>query len=473
VVTKSLQLPLYYFNLFEESAFRSHQKHRGRELGRTPLSKIINDMPEKSVLLLDGMELLSNYKWHEFDMIEFVKDTIQILRSVKKSIAIVSTCTDTTTLPIAYQVSNDNHALFTTQVEVTLPEFQPRVDFLTFFLKRDYEWIEQCALQTVGYSIRDLYLICREREMIPLQEQLQIVSLDGGGLEQMIKLIRKHKTLMDSNGFDTVKPHILWDKVGGYHEIRKQLEQLILWPSQRPEIFDRFQISPPKGLLLYGPSGCGKTFLVNAFVSNSPFQFISVKTHQIYSKYLGESERKIRLLFETCRKSRPCILFFDRMEVLGSKRGWDGEEADGSSRVQERVLSTLLNEMDGVSDLHGVFVIACTTDPLQLDDALKRPGRLDIHLLIDKPTSPERKEILATLVHSSRLRLSNEELEWVALETKGYTCADLVQLVREAGMFALHESFDCEEIKMKHILESIDSGLDPNGIWKPQGVFMK
>jgi transitional endoplasmic reticulum ATPase len=466
VVTEMLLLPLFYFNLFEESAYRRHQKHRGRDIKATPLSNLLEEMPDQSVLLLDGLELLADYKWKEIDISEFVQETVNILKAIRGDICIVATCVGQDVLPRPFMVSFEETALFGTQIEISSPNFDQRATFLKMHLGYEYPWISQIVNQTVGFSIRDLYLICRERKMLSVVEHLDSLSLDGS-FSEMKSIIRNRKTAVESNGFESVKFDVSFEQVGGYHDIKKELERFVLWPILKPEQFELFQVTPPKGLLLYGPSGCGKTFLVHAFASQAPCHFISVKCHQIYSKYLGESEQKIRLLFETCRKSRPCILFFDGMDALGTRREWT---EDGTSGVQERVLSTLLNELDGVSELTGVFVIACTNHPEKLDDALKRPGRLDTHILVDRPSLQERKEILEIISKNSKLGLLADDLDWLASETNEFTCADLVQLVREAGMIALSEDMGTSCIQFQHILEALQVSLAPDGWWRPQGL---
>ncbi|KAJ3333412.1 hypothetical protein HDU76_008436 [Blyttiomyces sp. JEL0837] len=256
------------------------------------------------------------------------------------------------------------------------------------------------------------------------------------------------------SGFITQKPDIGWDEVGG------RLQRLALLPFRSPETFTRLGVKPPAGILLYGPSGCGKTLMIRALASNSPMNFISVSGSQIFSKYFGESEATLRRVFDTARRLSPCILFFDDIDTLGTRREW---EEDGTSGVNERVLSTLLNEMDGVGDRKGVVVVAATNLPEMLDDALLRPGRLDQHIYVPMPSLDDRISILKGLVDPSPVfhkqdGLPDEEMEkneheflmgsgtggpWdpvrAAKLTEGFTGADLATLVREAGFLAIRE----------------------------------
>ncbi|KAF9973137.1 spermatogenesis associated protein 5, partial [Modicella reniformis] len=174
---------------------------------------------------------------------------------------------------------------------------------------------------------------------------------------------------------------------GGYASLKRRVLRTILWPITNPETFKRMGVRPPMGLLLYGPSGCVKTMLVQTLASQSNMNFIPVKGPEIFSKYLGETEATLRRLFVMARQIAPCILFFDEMDSIGSKRGWGGDaDSHGSNGVSERVLSTLLNEMDGVEERAGVFVIGCTNQPGAMDDALLRPGRLDQLIYVGYPT---------------------------------------------------------------------------------------
>ncbi|TPX70806.1 hypothetical protein SpCBS45565_g01506 [Spizellomyces sp. 'palustris'] len=240
-------------------------------------------------------------------------------------------------------------------------------------------------------------------------------------------------------GFETKKPNVRWDSVGGYIQLKQRLHQLATWPFERAHVYEKLGVRPPAGVLLYGPSGCGKTMLVHALAASSPMNFISVKGSNIFSKYLGESEAMIRKLFASARRLAPCLLFMDEMEAIGTKREWSDE---GGTGVNERVLSTLLNEMDGVQERKGVLVVACTTRPDLIDDALLRPGRLDHHLYVPLPTRQDRLDILECISQTELQAVLEDDvnLEELADKTEGFTGADLNVLIRESGIQALRVS---------------------------------
>ncbi|KAI8578936.1 hypothetical protein K450DRAFT_244187 [Umbelopsis ramanniana AG] len=173
-------------------------------------------------------------------------------------------------------------------------------------------------------------------------------------------------------GFETTIDKRSWTDIGGYAKLKKKLQRAVLLPISNPETYKKLGIPPPSGILLFGPSGCGKSLLVQALASESTMNVITIKGPEIFSKYLGETEATIRNLFATAKRVNPCIVFIDEMDSIACKRGWDAGE--GGNSVNERLLSTLLNEMDGVEGRQGVFVIGCTNRPDQIDDAILRPG---------------------------------------------------------------------------------------------------
>ncbi|RKO93158.1 P-loop containing nucleoside triphosphate hydrolase protein, partial [Blyttiomyces helicus] len=234
-------------------------------------------------------------------------------------------------------------------------------------------------------------------------------------------------------GFEGQKPDVRWEDVGGYEQVKSRLIRLSTWPLEHPEAYNRLGVKPPSGILLYGPSGCGKTMLVHALVSGSSMNFISVKGHEIFSKYLGESEASVRRLFAAARRLAPCLLFLDEVDTVGTRREWTD---DGATGVNERVLSTLLNEMDGVQERTGVLVVACTNRPDKIDDALLRPGRLDHHIYVPLPTYLDRRAIVEALARDRPDGRAGARLDpdvdpgRVAGRTEGFTGADLAVLAR-------------------------------------------
>lgn len=238
-------------------------------------------------------------------------------------------------------------------------------------------------------------------------------------------------------GFATV-PDVTWANVGALNHIRMELHMCIVQPIKKPELYEKVGITAPAGVLMWGPPGCGKTLLAKAVANESRANFISIKGPELLNKYVGESERAVRQVFQRARASVPCIIFFDELDALVPRRD------TSLSELSSRVVNTLLTELDGLNDRKGIFVIGATNRPDMIDPAMLRPGRLDKTLYIELPTAGERLEILRTLIHANKTPLAdNVNLEEIANDDKckNFSGADLLSLVREAGVLALKQKF--------------------------------
>jgi transitional endoplasmic reticulum ATPase len=219
---------------------------------------------------------------------------------------------------------------------------------------------------------------------------------------------------------------------------------------KQPEIFKRLGIKPPKGILLYGPPGCGKTLLARAVSTESEANFISIKGPEVFSKWVGESEKAIREVFRKARMAAPAVIFFDEMDSLTPQRG----AGFGDSGVTERVISQLLTEMDGILTLQDIVVIAATNRPNLIDPAVLRPGRFDRLIYVPEPDEKSRLQILK--LYTTGMPLSKEvDLNQIATMTKYYSGADLENLCREAAMHALRRDVNAAEVTMKEFLDAI------------------
>jgi ribosome biogenesis ATPase len=237
-------------------------------------------------------------------------------------------------------------------------------------------------------------------------------------------------------GFATI-PDVSWDDIGALQSIREELTMSVLEPIRSPEKFKALGLQLPAGVLLYGPPGCGKTLLAKAIAHESGANFISVKGPELLDKYVGESERAVRLVFERARSSSPCIIFFDELDSLVPRRGSDH---GGGGGVTERVVNQLLTEMDGLESRRSVYVIAATNRPELIDPAMMRPGRLDKLLYVPLPSTEERVTILRTL--GAKVALGDDVdlgLIGSSPNAEGYSGADLAALLREAGLAVLKE----------------------------------
>eukprot|EP01105_Mastigella_eilhardi_P001031 TRINITY_DN1130_c0_g1_i1.p1 TRINITY_DN1130_c0_g1~~TRINITY_DN1130_c0_g1_i1.p1 ORF type:complete len:881 (-),score=184.44 TRINITY_DN1130_c0_g1_i1:103-2487(-) len=237
-------------------------------------------------------------------------------------------------------------------------------------------------------------------------------------------------------GFSTI-PDVSWSNVGALREVRAELQRCVVWPIAYPELFRRFGITAPAGLLLFGPPGCGKTLIIKAVAHECGANFIGIKGPQLLNKYVGEAERAVRQLFARARSSAPCIIFFDELDALCPRRSGDSD-SNGASRV----VNQLLTEMDGLESRRDVFVVAATNRPDVIDPAMLRPGRLDTLISVDLPDAAGREDILHTVTDTQHTPLAPAvNLAVVARHPRcdGFSGADLAALVKEASMCAVQE----------------------------------
>ena len=231
-------------------------------------------------------------------------------------------------------------------------------------------------------------------------------------------------------GFATV-PSTTWADVGALASLREELKFSIANPILDPEPWKVVGISPPSGVLLWGPPGCGKTLLAKATANESQANFISIKGPELLSKYVGDSERRVRELFTRARSSVPCIIFFDELDALAPRRD------EALNEASSRVVNTLLVELDGLDSREGIYIIGATNRPDQIDAAMLRPGRLEKLLFVDLPSADERVEILMTLARQIKAGPFAHTLEILARSCEGFSGADLSSLVRQAGTQAI------------------------------------
>jgi len=258
--------------------------------------------------------------------------------------------------------------------------------------------------------------------------------------------------------------NVSWDDVGGQDDTKKSLKELVEWAETHPDAMQKIGAKPPNGILLYGPPGCSKTTLARAVASQSKRNFLAVKGPELFSKYVGESEKAVRTLFKRARSVAPSIIFIDEIDGLASSRGGGETKSEGSS-VYDRVVTQLLLEMDGINSSSGaakIAIIAATNRPDLVDEALLRPGRFDRLLFVRAPeTSKERAEILACAFRKTPLA-PDVDLERVGDMTEKFTGADLANLAREAALCAIEEEDEkdakIEAVCMRHIEKAISSG---------------
>ncbi|XP_070692006.1 ATPase family gene 2 protein homolog B isoform X2 [Pempheris klunzingeri] len=350
--------------------------------------------------------------------------------------------------------------------------------------------VAELAQRTTGYVGADLSALCREAAMHAIRENSKgsgEQAVDMKHFQEALKSVRP-SCLRSSLGRTELSP-VSWEQIGGLDEVKLKLTQSIEWPMRFPEAFVRLGLCRPRGVLLYGPPGCAKTTLVKAAATSSHCAFLSVSGADLYSPYVGDSEKALAQLFRQARACAPCVLFLDEIDSLIGSRS----NSQAANSVQTRLLSVLLNEMDGVGlktlerrgtekilqaegveESHtqeqldfqevcnkDVMVVAATNRPDCLDSALLRPGRLDHIIYVPPPDQQTRLCILKVRTGSMPLD-ADVCLEELAAKSELYSGADLENLCKEAALLALQEErMEASAIKHTHFLQSL-SKMSPS-----------
>ncbi|MCQ8892503.1 MAG: CDC48 family AAA ATPase [Candidatus Methanosuratincola sp.] len=353
---------------------------------------------------------------------------------------------------------------FDREIEIGVPDVKGRYEILQIHtrnmpLAKDVD-LNRLASLTHGFVGADLAALAREAAMKALRRYLPEIDIQQERVPQ--EFLEKLEITMEDfmNAFREVTPtelrevyveipNVRWSDIGGLDSIKQELIEAIEWPLKYPERFKRLGIKPPKGVLLYGPPGCGKTLLAKAVANESEANFITVKGPEIFSKWVGESERAIREVFRKARTAAPVVIFFDEIDSIAPMRG--GGSSD--SMVTERVISQLLTEMDGLVGLFNVVIIGATNRPDIIDPALLRPGRFDKLLFVPEPDNETRMQIFK--IHTRDMPLAKDvDLDRLVAMTMNYAGSDIEALCREAGMMALREDPNAKEVQMKHFLKA-------------------
>merc|ERR550537_1602519 len=248
-------------------------------------------------------------------------------------------------------------------------------------------------------------------------------------------------------------PNVSWDDIGGLESVKRELQEVVQYPVNYPEKFEKFGMSPSKGVLFYGPPGCGKTLLAKAVANECQANFVSIKGPELLTMWFGESESNVREVFEKARAAAPCVLFFDELDSVGTARGSSGGDAGGAG---DRVMNQILTEMDGMNAKKSVFIIGATNRPDIIDPAVLRPGRLDQLIYIPLPDEDSRINILKSVTRKSPVA-AELDLTYLARTLHGFSGSDLTEICQRAAKMAIRESIEKEVEAQK---EREAAGLD-------------
>jgi transitional endoplasmic reticulum ATPase len=358
---------------------------------------------------------------------------------------------------------------FDREIEIRPPDKRARLEILQVHtrnmpLSEDVD-LAKLAEMTHGYTGADLAALAREAAMSALRRFIKSQTVDLSKAEEIpVEILRSLKVTM-SDFLEAMKfvrptlmrevfvevPEVRWSDIGGLEEVKQELREAVEWPLRYPEVFEKMGVRPPRGVLLYGPPGTGKTLLAKAVATESGANFIAVRGPEVLSKWVGESERAVRKIFERARQVAPAVIFFDEIDSIATARGYRFD----SSGVTDRIVNQMLTEMDGIQPLKNVVVIAATNRAELVDPALLRPGRFDRIIYVPPPDLNARKEIFK--VHLRKVPLAPDvNVDELASITEGYTGADIEAVVREAAMLKLREKLEPGPVEMKHLLKALE-----------------
>ena len=362
---------------------------------------------------------------------------------------------------------------FDREIEIKVPDKNGRLEILQIHsrnmpLDTDVDQ-KKIAAVTHGFVGADLEYLCKEAAMKCLRRLLPDLNMEDEKLppETLDKLIitqndfnQAIKDVMPSAMREVFleSPDVKWEDIGGLEGVKRELQEAVEWPLRYPDLYAKIGHTVPKGILLHGPSGTGKTMLAKAVATESEANFISVKGPELLSKWVGESERGIREIFRRARQAAPCVIFFDEIDSIAMARGggMGGEMGGGGVGTNDRVISQILTELDGISELHGVVVLAATNRPDMIDTALLRPGRFDRIVFVPNPDRRTRKRILEIYATDKPIG-PDVDLEKIADITDGFSGADVTAIVNTAVSLVLHEylaRYPTPEEAAKHASEA-------------------
>lgn len=340
---------------------------------------------------------------------------------------------------------------FDREIDIGVPDENGRLEIFrihTRNMKLDEDVDpEVIARETHGFVGADMAALCTEAAMQCIREKMDLIDIEDETIDaellDAMAVTQDHFTfaLGQSNPSslrETVVevPTTTWEDIGGLEEVKNELRELVQYPVEHPEKFEKFGMSPSRGVLFYGPPGCGKTLMAKAVANECQANFISIKGPELLTMWFGESEANVRDVFEKARAAAPCVMFFDELDSIASARG--GSSGDGGGAA-DRVINQLLTEIDGVGAKKNVFVIGATNRPDIIDPALMRPGRLDQLIYIPMPDVESRLGVLKSCLRKSPLA-ADIDLRAIAVYTDKYTGADLTEICQRAAKLAIREN---------------------------------
>lgn len=434
--------------------------------------------PQPSVLFIDEIDVLCPHRTNESAQLSnrLVAQLLSLMDGLEARGHLL--CVGATNHPNSLDAALRRPGRFDRELRLDPPSVSGRVDLLKGQTEsmpvHDRETTLQAVAQrTIGYVAADLAALVREAAQIGLKEYRhnQLAAANASTqvsssplppsitLEHFLSaMLLVPSSSLRGNGALSSKPTTSFASIGGLEDVKTKLQQAVEWPLKHATTFERLGLKPPRGILLYGPPGCAKTSLVRAIAAGTSAAFLPLDTASLYSCYVGEAERILRSLFSRARANRPCVLFLDEIDAMVHKREMGGGAASGGGdahSLEARILSTLLNEMDGMVSSQGLLVVAATNRLDMLDEALLRPGRFDQIIYVPPPDAASRLAILQ--LHTRGMLATPDAPETIAgLRTladklERYTGADIANLCRETALEVLRTNFTQEKVLLSDL----------------------
>ncbi|BGP38636.1 AAA+-type ATPase [Rhodotorula kratochvilovae] len=350
---------------------------------------------------------------------------------------------------------------FDKEIEIGVPDAAARLSILRVLLGRTphdipEETLQAVAARTHGFVGADLSSLVHSAGLSAIKRSYALLSSTSTpSLAAMRLLPNDLESALLSTRPSAMRevfletPKVYFRDIGGQEHVKAKLREAVEWPLLHPEAFKRLGVNPPRGVLLYGPPGCSKTLIAKALATEGGLNFIAVKGPEVFNKYVGESERAIREVFRKARAAAPSIVFLDEIDALAPARGSD----ESSGPTGDRVLMSLLTEMDGIEELNGVVVVAATNRPDVIDPALMRPGRLDRILYVSPPDLEARKHIFR--IQFAKMAVNEDvDVEELAALTDGCSGAECTSICQDAALTAMNEDMNTPNVRREHFVQA-------------------
>ncbi|CDI74800.1 cell division protein 48, putative [Eimeria praecox] len=355
---------------------------------------------------------------------------------------------------------------FDREIDIGVPDDNGRLEILRIHTRNmklgpDVR-LEELASSTHGFVGADLAQLCTEAALSCIREKMDLIDLEDDTIDAQVlssmAVTQEHfssalQSCNPSSLRETVVevPNVKWDDIGGLEEVKRNLQEMILYPIDHPEKFEKF--------------GCGKTLLAKAVASECSANFISIKGPELLTMWFGESEANVREVFDKARAASPCVLFFDELDSIGTQRGNNLGDAGGAG---DRVMNQLLTEIDGVGPMKNLFFVGATNRPELLDEALLRPGRLDQLIYIPLPDLPARVSILQATLRKAPVA-ANVPIPFLADKTAGFSGADIAEMCQRAAKAAIRDVGLSSGVFASRNDEAVSCSY-PGGLWGVKAI---